>query len=336
MQNSKIAVNVFFLFLLLVSARGQAPPVGIIDFYGLRTVSESQVRGALQLKEGGNLPSSRKDVEKRLAGLPNVERARLNAICCEAGKLILYIGIQEKGASILKFRPAPRGKVVLPEEIIKVVNDFYKALSEAVQKGEVEEDDSSGHSLMKNAEVRAAQEKFLPLANRNLPLLRQVLYRSSNAEHRAFAAQLIAYYDDKNSIVKDLVYGMSDENEAVRNSSIRALGVLARYALNSPKKKISVPAASFIDLLNSLEWTDRNKASLALWQLTEKRDRNTLLSLRKNALESLIEMSRWKTAGHALSSFVLLARIGGVPEDEIMKLWESGEREKVISMARQE
>jgi hypothetical protein len=59
--------------------------------------------------------------------------------------------------------------------------------------------------------------------------------------------------------------------------------------------RLVVRPAPFIDLLNSIEWTDRNKSSFALEMLTESRDPALLLDLRARALRSLIEMARWKS-----------------------------------------
>src|SRR5213592_2557900 len=74
-----------FLFVLpFGSASGQVPPVGIIDFYGLRSVSEQQVRQTLQIREGDALPDSVKELERRLEALPNVQQARLERVCCAA------------------------------------------------------------------------------------------------------------------------------------------------------------------------------------------------------------------------------------------------------------
>jgi len=58
-------------------------------------------------------------------------------------------------------------------------------------------------------------------------------------------------------------------------------------------------------MLNSIEWTDRNKSSLALYRLTENRDPKVLTILRRKALRSLVEMARWKTLGHARAAFTL-------------------------------
>jgi hypothetical protein len=317
-----------FLFVLLPgSIDGQNPPIGIIDFYGLRRLSEQQARQALQIKEGDSLPASREEAQRRLEALPNVQQALLGAVCCEAGKTILYVGIKEKGAPSLQFRAAPKGAIRLPQTILRAGDAFYDALTEGILKGDAGEDDSQGHALNSYPKLRAIQEQFITFAAQDFKLLRTVLRESADAQHRALAAQIIAYTANKQDTVKDLVYGMSDPDGGVRNSSMRALAVMA-----SPKQRVKVPVEPFIKMLNSIVWTDRNKSSDALFRLTEKRNPVVLSKLRERALPSLVEMARWKT-GHAFAPFFLLGRVGNLSEDEIQKDWDRGNHETLIETA---
>ncbi len=331
----KIFLLTFIFVLLPDLANGQNPPIGIIDFYGLRSVSERQARQALQIKEGDSLPASREEAQHRLETLPNVQQALLGAVCCEAGKSILYVGIREKGAPSLQFRTAPKGAIRLPETIVESGNAFYDALTEGIQKGDAGEDRLQGHALNSYPRARAIQERFITFAAQDFKLLRAALHESADAQHRALAAQIIAYTANKRDVVKALVYGMSDPDGDVRNSSMRALAVIAGFALASPKQRIIVPVEPFVDLLNSIVWTDRNKSSDALFRLTEKRDPAILSNLRERALPLLIEMARWKSPGHALFPFFLLGRIGNLSEEEIQKDWDSGNRETLIEMVLQ-
>ena len=71
----------FLIVLLAGSVEAQYPPIGIIDFYGLRSISEQQARQALQIKEGDPVPASREQAQGRLEALPNVEQGLLNMVC---------------------------------------------------------------------------------------------------------------------------------------------------------------------------------------------------------------------------------------------------------------
>lgn len=326
----KIFLLIFLFVLLPASINGQNPPIGIIDFYGLHSTSAQQARQALQLKEGDSLPASQREAQRRLEALPNVQQARLSATCCEGGKVILYVGIREKGALSLRFRTAPKGAIRLPETIVHAGDALLDALTKAVEKGNNGEDDSQGHALFSDPETHAIQERFITFAVQDLKLLRAVLHESANAHHRALAAEVIAYAANKRDVVKDLVYGMSDPDSDVRNNSMRALAIIARFAQASPEKRIEVPIRPFIEMLNSIEWTDRNKSSLCVYALTEKRDPQILTSLRQRAFSSLVEMARWKSPGHAQGAFFILGRVGNLSEAEIQKAWESGNRETLI------
>jgi len=328
----KLLLLVCVLVLWPCLSYGQMPPIGIIDFHGLRSVSEASVRQALQIKEGDLVPESREAAQRRLEKLPNVQQAQLAAVCCEAGLSVLYVGIREKGAPALQFRSAPKGAIGLPETIRQAGAALETALPEGIQQGDNLEDDSQGHALNSYPKVRAIQERFISFAAENLPLLRAVLHESANSSDRALATEIIGYAPDKGAVAKDLVYGMSDPDSGVRNNSMRALAVIAGYALNHPKLGIKVPIKPLIDMLNSIDWTDRNKSSFALFQLTAKRDAVVLSQMRERALPSLVEMSRWKSTGHAYRPFVLLGRVGNLSEDEIQKYWDSGNRETMIGI----
>ncbi len=208
--------------------------------------------------------------------------------------------------------------------------EFGNALAEAVQKGDAGEDDSQGHALFSYPKLRALQARYIAFAAHDLPRLRAVLHKSSEPQQRALAVQIIAYAPNKSEIVKDLAYGMSDPDAGVRNNSMRALGVLAVFAREHTAKRIRIPMQPFVRMLNSIEWTDRNKSSLALDRLTARHDSAILSILRRSALPAPVEMARWTSPGHALASFTLLGRVGNFSEEEIRKAWDSGDRESLI------
>ena len=314
-------------------------PIGIIDLYGLRTIPEAQVRQALGIQEGDSAPASEEQAHlreeqarARLEALPGVVQARLNFVCCDADKFILYVGIEESGSPSLRFSPAPQGKVSLPDEVLEAGRAFDKAFMEAIEKRDFAEDDSQGHALFHYPAVHFVQERFVPLAARYSEELRNVLRNSADSRQRALAAQVLAYTTDKQSVVQDLVAAMKDPDGGVRNNAMRALRVMAGYTQQQPELHIEISTQPFIGMLNSIEWTDRNKSSLALASLTEKRDPAVLSELRKQALLSLAEMARWKAVGHAQPAFFILGRLDGLSDEQIKSAWDR-DREAVISAA---
>jgi HEAT repeat protein len=203
-----------------------------------------------------------------------------------------------------------------------------------VQSGRSENDIVDGRSFIRDPASRAIQEQFIPYAAAHLALLRDVLHHSSDAEHRAIAAQIIAYAPDVRAVIRDLIDAQRDPSPNVRNDATRALLIIAAYAQQHPEAGIHVPAESFVALLGSPYWTDRNKSSGALAELTANRDPLLLKTLRSHALRALIEMAHWKLIGYASPSLRILGRIGGMSDDAIERAIDRGDREAIIASAK--
>lgn len=310
-----------------------APRIGAIDFYGLRKLSPARVRKLLGIREGDPLPPSKAALEERLEALPEVAQARLEAVCCLGDRAILYVGIEEKGAPHFEFRYPPRGNVVLPAVIVEAYRGFVRALEEAARRGDTAEDLSRGYALAADAATRSFQEQFRDLAPANLETLRQVLRGSMFPDQRAIAAYVIGYAPRARGVVDDLQYAMQDADEGVRANAMRALAAIAALARSDPELGLRVEPTWFVEMLNSIVWSDRYRAAAVLVQLTEDRRPGVLQHIRERALDSLIEMARWKTLEHALPAFLLLGRLAGLAEPEIHAAWRRGERESVIARA---
>jgi hypothetical protein len=125
--------------------------------------------------------------------------------CCDGGKAILYVGIEEQGSRVLQFRSAPHGRIRLSDDIVQAGNAFDAAVRQAILRGE-----------------------------------------STNP---------------------------------------------------------------FIRLLYSPVWSDLNKMSFALMELSANRDPVLLASIREQALGSLVEMARWKSIVHAIPAVTILGRM---------------------------
>lgn len=210
---------------------------------------------------------------------------------------------------------------------------FSRLSSEAVVNGRAQEDDSRGYALMTNdPTARALQEELVTYAQQNLPILRQVLRESADGEQRAIAARVVGYAQDKQAVVDDLVYAMTDFHAGVRNDAMRALGVFTQATQNPPR----VPYEPFIALLESPVWTDLNKASGALADLTMRRDPELLTLLRARALRPLTEIARWHSRGHAVLGYLVLGHIAGYAEDDLLKRWARNDIDVVIRAAVRE
>ena len=213
--------------ILLAAPASQMPPIGVIDFYGVRTVTVADLRAALGVEEGDPAPEEASGLRHRLESMPGVVSADVSAVCCVDGRTVLWVGIEERGEPALAFDPAPAGTVRLPADVVQAGADFEAALMAAVQAGDADEDDSAGHALMHNPAARAIQERFIGFAARDLAVLRDVLQHGRRADERALAAQVLAYAADKAAVVPDLVRAMRDPDDEVRNNAMRALWVMA-------------------------------------------------------------------------------------------------------------
>jgi hypothetical protein len=313
---------------------GQVPRIGVIDFYGLRKVPEARLRSALGVGEGDALPRSKADVEERIERVPGVVQARLEAVCCEGDRAILYVGIQEKGAPHFDFRLPPNSDVSLPPDLVETYRKFLEAFERVARGSTVAEDLTQGYSLMADPEGRALQEQFRAFAERNVELLHEVLREAKDDEQRAVAACVIGYAPKKRGVVSDLLYAMQDAYDDVRANAMRALGAIAVLAAREPDSDLRISPTWFIEMLNSIVWNDRRRAATALVNLTETRNPGILGQLRERALPSLVEMAQWKTLAHALPAYLVLGRIAGLSEKDIQEAWSKGERGALIQRAR--
>jgi hypothetical protein len=202
-----------------------------------------------------------------------------------------------------------------------------KAWMNAVMKGHATEDDSEGYALTDEPNAKRAQLAIREYTLRNEPLILRVLASSSDARHRAIAAQMIGYGRQSPEQIDALVRASLDADESVRNDAVRALAVLAGAKPNLAQE---IPAVPFIRLLRSGAWSDHNKASLLLLALTKSRDPKVLESLRAQALDSLVEMARWRSMGHAEAALWILGRIAGIEEDALNQVIEAGQPEAII------
>ena len=315
-------------------AAQERPPVGIVDTYGLRALTAERVREAAGIGVGDTVNEREKqEAVARLLALPNVRDADIAIVCCENGSSIAYIGVLEAGAPAAAYTAAPAGPARLPGNVIRDEAEFMKHLQEAVRLNQTEEDDSAGHSFVRYAPAREVQQRFAQYALGNVAALREVLRNSSDAHHRAIAAQVMAYAVNKSVVVPDLVAALRDPDPTVRNNATRALAVMASWAVKNPDVTLRIPHAPFVAMLNSPVWSDLNKAVFVLMSLTQTRDPAIMRDLRATALPALADIARWQAFGHSFPAGLILGRMAGIPEGEIMAAFQK-DREALIEAAR--
>jgi hypothetical protein len=309
--------------------------IGEVDFYGYGRLDLNEIRVALPLREGDDFPDSNdaffnavnriREAVTRVIGKPPTDVA---VVCCDAqGKGMIYIGLPGSSMRAVPYNPEPKGKIRLPAKIINLYQQTMEASSKAVLNGSARGDASKGFALSFEPDLRAKQLSTREYALRHERLVRSVLALSDDAEHRTVAAHILGYARQSKVQIVALVQASHDVNDSVRNDAIRALGVLAE---SSPKVADRIPAEGFVAMLSSGSWTDRNKAAFLLTELTKRRDPRLLTQLRSQALDSLIEMARWRSRGHADFARILLGRIAGIEETRLQQLVGAGRVDEVI------
>jgi hypothetical protein len=321
-----VVLKSLIVVLAGVAASAQAPVVGDIEFYGLRTVTADRILAATKLKPGTRIPPSKGDLQDTIADLPGVVLSRVEAVCCQGSNVTLFIGIEEKGAPHPAFRSSPSGEATLPAELIDAYQLFLTAVQKAATRGAGAEDLTAGHSLMDDPQARAYQERFVEFATANLPALRAALQNAPDPDLRALAAAVIGYTPNKQEVLNDLQTAVQDPDDSVRVNAIRSLNAFAVSG-------IKVAPTWFVELLNSVVLSDRVESVKALLTLTDKPAPTVTDLLRSRALSSLVEMARWKNPRYALPPFLLLARVAGIADAVAQQRWQKGDRESVIEKA---
>ncbi len=314
-----------------------SPRVGVIELYGTHRISAKKIRSALGIQEGDALPVSREDAEDRISKIPGVVASRIEAACCDNGKMVLYVGVEEKDAPHFEFRRAPSGDVALSDEIVSNYRTFLEAVEASIRRHDTDEDLTNGYSLMADADCRELQIAFIPMLARSLAVVNEVLRESANTEQRAIAAYVLQYGPrDVRSvkvIVDGLQYALQDPEDTVRENALRSLKALAIGAKLHPQQEIRIEPTWFVELMNSVVWSDRRNASLALVNLTEVSNPEALDLIRQRALASVVNMAGWHDLQHALPGFILAGRLAGLNEKQIQAAWVNGDRDAVIRKA---
>lgn len=322
---------------LSASAEDISPRVGLIEVYGAHKVSVQKIKAALGAKEGDPMPS-REAAEERIGKISGIVAARIEAECCDARNMILYVGVEEKDAPHFEFHAAATGDITLAPGLMDQYREFLDSVADSIRGRNADEDLTNGYSLMADPDCRKLQQAFLPPVARDLSLIVQVVRESADLEQRAAAAYLLQYgprsAHNSKIIVDGLQYAMRDQEDMVRENAMRALKAVAVGGKLHPEQEVHIEPTWFVELLNSVVWSDRHNATLALVNLTENRDPQTLALIRERALASVIEMAQWHELRDALPAFILAGRLAGLEEKDIEAAWVSGDRKPVLDDAR--
>jgi len=341
-MRQKFLKHLLWLMILpaVLVASCEQTTLGEIEFFGYKGLDTDAVRKALPFREGDKFPPAgvksseelKQIVSERIARTIGHEPTDISFVCCDShGQFMAYIGLPGDSSQTAAFNPAPQGDVRMPESAVKLRAELDEVWMEAVMKGMAAEDDSQGYALTNYPPARSKELELRDFALHNEALIFDVLHSSSDAQHRAIAAQALGYGRQSKEQVEALVHASFDSDAGVRNDAIRALEVLA-----GAKSDLAqwIPVEAFIPMLNSGTWSDRNKATLLMECVTRSRDAAVLRKLRAGAADSLIEMARWRSMGHAFSARVLLGRIAGIEEDPLREMAAAGKVDAILAAVR--
>lgn len=324
------------------------PRIGDIEVYGTHRLSPEKIKSALDLKPGSRLPS-RLDAEEKLDRLSGVVSSRLEAICCDGRNAVLYIGVEERNQPHIDFHTAPTENLMLPQEITEKYAALIDATALSMHGKNPDEDLTNGYSLMADPDSRELQQSLLALVAANLSTVDQVLRQAADPEQRATAAYVIQYgprsVRASKTIADGLQYALQDPDESVRKNAMISLRAVMVGSRLHPDQPVHIEATWFVELMNSVVWSDRHNASLALITLTDKVNRadrqnplddhraEALDLIRSRALQPVLEMARWRDMRNALPGFILAGRLAGLDEKAIQDAWVSGQRDPVLEKA---
>jgi hypothetical protein len=292
-----------------------------VDLYGLRTVSEAAFLEALDLRPGDDAGVDRDVIRERLLALDGIADAILIQMYIP-GDEIMLVGVSEDRAPVLTFHSAPTEDLRLPEGMVAAYEAALERGFEGMMKGTSGETIEEGHSFSTYGPALEQDRILFALARDHVEEVRAVLLSSRHDLERTAAAKALSFFEDKSLVVGDLARAIEDPSESVRNNGIRALSVLASW-INTERLggretlDLVLDTRPLIVLLESLEWTDRNKAAALLSSLSMSRDAELFGQLRESSIPALREMALWHSRAHALYSVRILGRMAGLGEDEL-------------------
>jgi hypothetical protein len=68
-------------------------------------------------------------------------------------------------------------------------------------------------------------------------------------------------------------------------------------------------------------------------ELTDGRNPDLLAKIRAEALDSLVEMARWRRPGPAYFARIVLGRVAGLPEERLKELAWNGPADEIVHAA---
>lgn len=290
-----------------------AKKIGYIEFFGYQGLDLPAIRRALPFREGDtSRPRLRDDTLSAVEHSTGRKATDVFIACCTGrGELTIFIGLPGASSRPLTFEPVPQGAASLPAELAGLYKRMFQAEEGATLRSLAEEDRPVGYRLLEEPVAHAAELSFRAYALGHEQEIIRVLTGSGDADQRAIAADALGFSARNSQQLSALVRAARDPDEVVRNNVTRALFEILRADSSAASQ---IPPDSFIDMLRSDTWTDRNKGSMVLVKLTQSRDPVMLRRIQSEAGGALLEMAGWREFGRSMPARLILARIDGKGE----------------------
>jgi len=292
--------------------------IAYIEFFGYSGIDVDAVRAALPFREGDKVSKNIKEARAAVKRVTGRDATDVASVCCTGDSdVAVFIGLPGKSSSVFTLNPAPTGDVMPPPELTALYRKMEQAEEAALMKGISAEDGTPGYRVLKEPRARAAELAVREYALHHEDEIIGLLESSGSAERRAMAADALGYGACTPRQLAALVHAARDPDAEVRNDATRALSEILRA---DPGVATRIPPDTFIDMIRSGIWTDRNKSGAVLWPLTQSRDPGLLARLKSEAGEALLEMARWRAEDWAYTARAVLGRVAGIPEEKIDQL----------------
>ncbi|MCW5965214.1 MAG: HEAT repeat domain-containing protein [Bryobacterales bacterium] len=325
----------WLLVLALASqVAAQAPRIGSIETYGYEKLNPDRLVRLAGVRLGDPLPPSKSEVEQKIEASNDVVRAHVEGYCCQGDNVVLYLGVLEAGARPFSLHSPPAEDLQLPVKLDLVYQRLLRNLEAAHERGVTGETYDRGYPLSADPGARRAQETLVLLVDPFVTELGEVLRRAADEEVRAAAVYILAYARDRRAAEGHFQYALRDFSPDVRQNALRSLDLVRRYPGSAANAIAEISPTWLIEMLQSVTWADRQEAARLLVRLTEKRPEGVLASIEERALTALGQMAVWKTPEHAEAAYVLLGRVAGLQEEEILASFREGKRELVLDAIR--
>lgn len=334
---NRIFVTLFtFLVLLHGFAFAQSKPaLKGIDLFGSNQISAEQIQSEFADKiqklvsafYGDNDfdlgMKLRQEVISEIKRKGKFAYVELSAVLYSNGDVYVTVDLvdeADKNARIQFFAP-PEKVFADPDGLLALWEEYENAAQALWRAGELNFENMRCPALhcsfgFEHPSLKKYEQPFQNKVPANKQALIRILREDKKAQHRAYAAFLLAHIQDPVELTQLLLPSISDPDGTVRNNAMRVLGEIA-----GKRKQVKIPIEMIIKALNYPATTDRNKALYILDGLADNPANKAVIIDR--AGELLVRLLRLSQPNNHDFTYSILKKISGNSYGERdYKSWE--------------